>query len=190
MDGKMARRKGRRLTREDVIEAGLSCLRQEGVSGLGVNRVARELGIKPPSLYNHVEGNDDLKRAVAIRGWSSLADRLEAALEDSEGRDRLWSVSRAYRDFVTEQPALYAVMSTMGDDGETDEYGEVRARVSQCLEAVLDPFDFSADEAGQALRALRAALHGFVSLESTGHLGDHEKAESSYDWLVSRLVGQ
>ena len=38
------------LNPQDVIEAAISCLDEEGESALGVNRVARELGIKPPAI--------------------------------------------------------------------------------------------------------------------------------------------
>ncbi len=41
------------LTQQDVIEAAIACLDQEGESALGVNRVARELSIKPPAIYSN-----------------------------------------------------------------------------------------------------------------------------------------
>ncbi len=57
------------LTKQDVIAAAIACLDQEGESALGVNRVARELNIKPPAIYKHLEGNAGLQRAVALTVW-------------------------------------------------------------------------------------------------------------------------
>lgn len=46
---------------ERVIAAAIACLEQEGESALGVNRVARELNIKPPAIYKHLDGNAGLR---------------------------------------------------------------------------------------------------------------------------------
>jgi len=44
----------------------LLCRLREGESAPRVNRVAREFGIQPPSLYNHIAGNKALRLAVAV----------------------------------------------------------------------------------------------------------------------------
>jgi AcrR family transcriptional regulator len=41
------------LTPQDVVQAAITCLDQEGELALGVNRVARALGVKPPAIYKH-----------------------------------------------------------------------------------------------------------------------------------------
>lgn len=57
----MPRPKGQTLTQKVIVEAAIACIQKEGESALGVNRVARELGIQPPSLYNHIAGNEELR---------------------------------------------------------------------------------------------------------------------------------
>lgn len=54
------------LTQQDVVEAAIVCIEKEGETALGVNRVARELGIKPPAIYKHFNGNAELRKAVAL----------------------------------------------------------------------------------------------------------------------------
>lgn len=39
--------KEKSLTQRDVVEAAIACVEAEGEAALGVNRVARELGITP-----------------------------------------------------------------------------------------------------------------------------------------------
>jgi AcrR family transcriptional regulator len=71
------------LTSQDVIKAAIDCLDQEGSSALGVNRVARALGIKPPAIYKHLDGNAGLTRAVALAIWRNyLLDLLREYLTD------------------------------------------------------------------------------------------------------------
>ena len=66
------------LTRQDVIEAAIACIEKEGTSALGVNRVARELGIKPPAIYKHLQGNAELKKAVALEIYRLLFAELRS----------------------------------------------------------------------------------------------------------------
>ena len=57
------------LSPQDVINAAIACLEQDGESALGVNCVARELGIKPPAIYKHLDGNAALRKAVVLSIW-------------------------------------------------------------------------------------------------------------------------
>lgn len=61
--------KEKSLTQRDIIEAAIACVEAEGETALGVNRVARELGITPPSIYKHVESGATLRRLVALEIW-------------------------------------------------------------------------------------------------------------------------
>ncbi len=53
----MGRPKGQALSVAVIVEAAIACLEREGDSALGVNRIARLLGIQPPSMYKHFDGN-------------------------------------------------------------------------------------------------------------------------------------
>lgn len=57
------------LSRQDVVAAASACVEREGASALGVSRVARELGIKPPAIYKHLESGAALQKAVVLELW-------------------------------------------------------------------------------------------------------------------------
>jgi hypothetical protein len=61
-------------------------------------------------------------------------------------------------------------------------------RSAEPVIAVLRGFDLRGDEAIHAERMLRAALHGFVSLELAGGFGLDTDVDTSYRWLAERLV--
>jgi AcrR family transcriptional regulator len=166
----MPRRAGPSLSRDDVIAAAVGCVERDGAQSLGVNAVARALGIQPPSLYNHVGGNDDLRRAVALEGWRRLADALP-------GGGDFHATAHAYRAFARAQPRLYELMSTEPLEGD-------RA----ARDALLARFRALVDEDVHALRVVRAALHGFVLLEATGQFGLREPVEASFERLVDALA--
>ena len=73
----MTVRKG--LTRQTVVDAAGDVVDMEGPTALTLSRVARELGVKPPSLYNHIAGLEQLQRDVALRAIDDLGHRLGAA---------------------------------------------------------------------------------------------------------------
>lgn len=54
-----------RLTRERIIDASLELIDREGIGALTMRRVADELAVQAPSLYNHVRSKDELLDAVA-----------------------------------------------------------------------------------------------------------------------------
>jgi hypothetical protein len=53
--------------------------------------------------------------------------------------------------------------------------------------AVLHAYDIVGDDAIDATRFVRSALHGFVSLEVTGGFGLPQDVDRSFDRLVSSL---
>jgi hypothetical protein len=61
------------------------------------------------------------------------------------------------------------------------------AIVQVCAD-VLAGYGLEGDDAIDAIRALRSALHGFVSLEMTGGFGLPADIDRSFDRLVSALV--
>jgi AcrR family transcriptional regulator len=80
------------LTPEAVIAAAIVCLDQEGEAALGVNRVARQLGIKPPAIYKHLEGNAGLQRAVALAIWRDYLATCQQQTSDISKPQQLLQV--------------------------------------------------------------------------------------------------
>mgnify|MGYP001822255464 CR=1 FL=1 len=180
----MTGRKG--LTASAVIDAAASIVEAEGTAALTLSRVARELGIKPPSLYNHVDGLDRLRRDVAMRAIEDLAGMLGAAAMGRSGREALHAIARAVRAYAMSHPGLYELSARARP--EDAEYAAASMQPVEPVIAVLRGYDLDEDEAIHAARSLRAAIHGFVSLESIGGFGLEVDVDESFVWLVERLA--
>lgn len=182
----MGRKRGAPLSREDVIEAAIACIEEEGPSALGINRVARALGIRPPSLYHHVASNDELVRLVAIEGWRLLGAALAERPEAVEPRAGIAALAMTFRRFVSQHPGLYQVMSEtrLANDPA---FHPIGAAIMQDFAGVLAKFGLKGEEVIDAVRMLRATLHGFVSLEHSGQFGMPRSVEESYQWLIAHL---
>ncbi|MFT7581217.1 MAG: AcrR family transcriptional regulator [Myxococcota bacterium] len=176
----------KRLTKKDVVDAAVALVQAEGTSALTLSRVAAALGIKPPSLYNHISGLDALRRDVALRGAEELGQRLGAAAMGRAGRTALHAIAAEVRSYASNHPGLYELSAqARPDDGP---FTEAAMRTIEPVLAILRGYNLHADDAIHAARTLRAAFHGFVSLERMGGFGLDVDVDASFDWLVERLA--
>ena len=70
---------------------------------------------------------------------------------------------------------------------DTDVFQAAGAAVVGLIVAVLRGYDLEGEPAIHAVRAIRSALHGFVSLEREGGFGLPINIDDSYDNLIGML---
>lgn len=68
-----------RTSLDAIIAAGLDLLESSGLPGLTMQAVAAAVGVRPPSLYKHVEDRDALIRLVADAAALDLAAHVAGA---------------------------------------------------------------------------------------------------------------
>ena len=175
------------LSAEQVVESAALLADQKGLDKLSIGSLATKLNVKPPSLYNHVKGLDDLHRALALRGGRLLADKLRRATVAKSGTEALYAVAHAYRDFAKDNPGVYSA-TLRSVENEDDELKAVGHEVLGILEAVLASLGLTGDDALHAVRALRAAVGGFVELELRGAFGMPLDTDESFERLLHLLT--
>lgn len=144
--------------------------------------LAAELGVKPPSLYNHIGGLEDVERLVAIDGIGRLGDSCRTAVMGRSGVDGLRSMARAYRSFAVAHPGVYP-LTQVARPGDA-EYASASARALEPVAAILAGFGLESDEIIHAARAVRSALHGFAMLESGSGFGLDVGVDESFEWVL------
>ena len=155
------------LSRSAVIEAAAAIADKEGLDAVTLARLAGDLGVRPPSLYKHVDGQDDIRRELALAGTREATRRIQRATVGKAREDALFALGQAYWRFARERPGLYAASLRSARPGEKDLAAENDALVGIVL-AVLAGFGLAGDDALHATRGLRAIIHGFVSLDAAG----------------------
>jgi AcrR family transcriptional regulator len=151
--------------------------------------LAARLGVAVPSLYKHVDGLDALRRDVAVLATRELGAWLADALASSPertGSARLRVLAHAYRRWALAHPGRYAATVRAARPEET-ELAAASESVLVTVLAVLAERGLRGREAIDAARTLRAALHGFVTLEANGGFGLPRDVQASFermlDWL-------
>ena len=96
-------------------------------------------------------------------------------------------MAHAYRHWALAHPGRYAATQRASAPGDEDEQ-TADMDVVQVVSQVMAGYHLDDDDAVDAIRALRSALHGFVSLETVGGFGLPVDIDRSFDALVRGLV--
>jgi AcrR family transcriptional regulator len=170
-----------------VVAAAADLADANGLDAVTLAAVAGAVGVRTPSLYNHVGGLDDVRRGVALTALREIGDALRDAAVGRAGDDALTAMAHAYRAYAREHPGRYAATqhAPADDDAELSAAG---ARAVDVLLAILRGYDLEGDAAIHAARAVRSALHGFVALEAGGGFGIQVDLDESFDRMVAALA--
>jgi AcrR family transcriptional regulator len=170
------------LDAEAVVEAACAIADREGLEALTLRGVADALGVRSPSLYVHVSGLEDLRNRIAVRGARELALELQAAAAGRAGPDALRAVAESYRAYAQRHPGAYAALQHPRTDDDAFRH------LVDVIRAVLRGYELgSEDDSLHAVRVVRAALHGFVTLEATGGFGLPLDLDETFARLVATL---
>lgn len=170
-----------------VVAAGAELADEVGFAELTMGALAHRVGVRTPSLYNHVASQDDLNRQIAALALSEAADAVGAALAVSAEREALTAAGRAFRDFVLAHPGRYAATVGLEPTGPEDPIAVAGTRLLDCFRAVLRSYAIRSDEVDHALRAVRSAFHGFASLQSANGFQWPTEIDESFEWLIAAV---
>jgi AcrR family transcriptional regulator len=169
-----------------VVDAG----GPEAWQALSLAAVAARAGVAVPSLYKHVEGLPGLRREVALRAVTELDDVVATAAATTDDPDaRLRAVAHAIRDWARRRPARYqAVQGGWLSHADAGEVHATSLRAVDRLAALVAALGVPPERRVDAVRAVRAGVHGFVVLELEGGFGMSEDVGTSFAYLVDGLV--
>lgn len=177
-----------RIDRDAVVQAAAQLADQQGgVDQVTLAQVADHFQIRVPSLYNHIDGLDGLRREVALLSLRELTAHMRHAAVGKAGNDALEALAHAYRRFAQQYPGRYsATQHAYAPDDEA--LGMASREAVDLLLQVLEPFELAQDEALHVIRALRSITHGFVTLEANSGFGLDLDLDESYRRLVQMFV--
>jgi len=174
------------LSPDAVVDAAVRLLDSEGPEGVTLAAVAAATGVATPSLYKHIDSLDALRRLIAIRSMNDLADRLIAAVLGRSQDDALRALMIAYRAYALEHPNRYAALP---QHPVTDpDLSAVGTRIIEVILAVLRGYGLEGHDAIHAARCVRAAAHGFASLQAAAAFQLAEDLDTSYERLIGMLT--
>jgi AcrR family transcriptional regulator len=181
----MSRRAG--LDQEIVVEAAAELVDEEGIEQLTLGRLAERLGIRTPSLYNHVAGLAGLKHDLALYCLRDLLDYATRATIGKSRAEAIVALADAYRSYARHTPGRYT-LTQQAPHPEDLEAQVLAKQVVDVVRAILAPYRLSDEDAIHAIRGLRSIVQGFVSLEVTGGFGLPVDLDASFHWLINVFI--
>ncbi|MGI5121972.1 TetR/AcrR family transcriptional regulator [Marinactinospora thermotolerans] len=173
------------LDRAAVVAAGAALADEVGLAKLTMGALAERVGVRTPSLYKHVDGQEDLNRRIAALALSEAADAVGGAIQGRAGRDALAAAARAFRAFVVEHPGRYAATIGVEPAGPDDPLAVASRRLLEAFTAVLRGYEIGESDMDHALRMLRSLCHGFAMLQATDGFRWSTDIDESFEWLIA-----
>jgi len=178
------------LTTSSVIADAAALADADGLGAVTVSAVARRLGVKPASLYEHVAGLVPLLDGVQVMALGELGDRVGAAVAGLSGRDALRGLADAHRAYALERPGAWAALQRPAAEAVAG--SPEAARVAELLLAVVRGYPVPAPALVHAARFVGATVNGFLALtraDAFSHRSDseHESWAAAVDALDRAL---
>jgi AcrR family transcriptional regulator len=180
-------RRAPRLSRDSIVNAALTFLDREGWDALTINALATQLGTKGPSLYNHVNSLDDLRRTVRMRVVGDIIDMLNTVAQGRTRDDAVMVMASAYRSYAHHHPGRYSAFTRMPLGGDDPEFTEATRAAATPVISVLASYGLEGENAFYAALEFWSAMHGFVLLEMTGVMNGIE-TDAVFTDMVLRLA--
>jgi AcrR family transcriptional regulator len=155
----------KRLDHEQVLTAAEALVDKDGWRELTMTALANELGVKVPSLYNHVESLEALRGELQNRTLRTIGAVLNRKVMGRSGPAALQALIEAFRRFANTYPGRYdlAMQAPINFDGFTDSTADAGAALAAVVRS------YGIDDPGFELQlSAFAALHGVVNLEHAG----------------------
>lgn len=184
-----ARRLRRRQETSREIEAhALAVMAVDGVGGLTVASIARRMGIKPPSVYKHVESLEAVYDALFRRGQLENLEAVEQAVASADrgipavGAALEATARWAFANPVLAQLLFWRPVPRYEPSGEALEPG-------RRIESILRRELAWAVQHGELTRAAVSA-EGMTLLSAMhfGVISQHLANEPQTDWAHSRFA--
>jgi len=175
------------IDRHQLLQAAAELADQGGFHSVTLAALAGRLGVRSPSLYNHVDGLPGLHAALTQYGLQILHDQLLKAVAGRSGEEALRHACFAYVEFARTHPGLYeaALQPIQPDHADTKQIGDEIVRL---LLQVLAHYGLEEAGALHSVRTLRSLCHGFSSLERGGQFAMDLSLDESLAYMIEIFI--
>lgn len=156
------------LTKEIIVKKAIEIIDNTGQSVISLHEIARKLGVKTPSLYNHIKNTKELQYDIFKYAIDKFVLNQKKATSNKTKDEAVKAFADAYHTFATENKGLYRLI--MSIPSEQDEKAkEMAIPLLDTVVEILSDYGLSEESIAHWQRVFRAILHGFISEEDLGY---------------------
>ena len=173
--------------KQAIIQAAADLANKDGLNKVTLKELAHILDIRSPSLYNHINGLDDLRDCLMLYGWKQLGDAVTIAAVGKSGDDAVRAMCKSYYDYTVNNPGIFEAMMWFNQNNSL-EAGQISEDLTKLTALVLSAYGLDDEEKIHASRMFRSFLQGFSSLVNTKSFADPVSIENSFDFAIDILL--
>ena len=170
-----------------IIHRAVHIINTAGIEKLSLKTLAEDLGVKSPSLYNHVKGIEDLKEQIMLYGWKELEDRMIQAVIGLTGYDAVRAMCYAFHEYAVENQGVFGVMLWYNQFKDVRNM-EAASKMFSVFFKVTESLNISQENCFHLVRMFRGFLEGFSLLENNSAFGNTLPVNSSFEISLDVLI--
>ncbi|MBM6722002.1 MULTISPECIES: TetR/AcrR family transcriptional regulator [Oscillospiraceae] len=156
------------LTKDLILAEAVACMESTGQPVVSLHEVARRLGVKTPSLYNHIKNTKELRYEIFQYAIGQFVANQRAATANKRKDEAVRAFAEAYHTFATENKGLYRLIMSIPSE-EDERAKEVAIPLLETVVEILTDYGLTEESVAHWQRVFRAILHGFISEEDLGY---------------------
>ena len=158
----------RKVSKEQIIDAAVDVLRDDGFSAINARSVAKKLGCSTQPIYFSFRNMDELKAALTERAIQMHTQRVRDSMRIHEGSDsRYSSYGMGFVKFAAEEKQLFRWLYLEGE-----QLGPYQNDVltSEVISVITEEFGCEEDVARRLHQDMVYFTYGLAILANTDHL--------------------
>jgi AcrR family transcriptional regulator len=175
------------ISHEQLVHFAADLADREGVDAVTLARLAQQSGVRTPTVSHHVGSLRQLRSDLALLAVQELTEAVHSACAGKRGREAVRAVYRAYRAYIHAHPGRYAA-SVEAPDPKDARRLAVAGELTAILKEAFGQIGLQDADAIRAARLLRAAVHGYATLELSDGWQTSLDNPATFDWLLEVII--
>lgn len=158
----------KKISKDDIIDAAIDVLRDDGFSAINARSVAKKLGCSTQPIYFSFKNMEELKSALTERAIGLHAQHVRNSLKAHAGNDsRYSSYGMGFVKFAAEEKQLFRWLYLEGK-----QLGPYQNDVllPEVITVIMDEFGYSENTARRFHQDMIYFSYGLAILANTDHL--------------------
>lgn len=184
----------KRSLRDDLLKAAEKRIRDGGVTGLSLRKLAQDTGVTTMATYHHFKNKEALLVQIAVRGFGELSTAMQSASDSAESpQQAVRGIMREYFHFALQNPEIYHLMFGREIQGKPT-IPDFKSAANHSFYIMADAVKSHLDASGHVVdvdavgMSFWATLHGLVCLVTDGTILYSSRSEEKLEALIDRAV--
>ena len=175
------------LDKNAIIYRAAQLVNNVGIENITLKMLADDLNIQPPSLYNHIQGLEDLKKELMVYGWLQTEEKIIEAVAGIGGYEALEVACRTFLEYATANPGVFNAMLWY-NKFESVETQNATAKLFSVAFKIASSLNISQENCVHLTRTFRSFLEGFALLVNNNAFGNPVSTKDSFEISLKVLI--